>query len=131
MEREIKERMKQAMQMRSIKQAELAEKTGIDKGQISSYLAGKYKPKQENLSLLAVALDVSDYWLMGFDVSYERCENRIDEEQRVQVYAKQAYEMRDPERVLKTYEQLTEENRARVRAYMEKLLGVQRMEREV
>ena len=45
---------------------------GIDKGQISSYLSGKYKPKQENLSLVAAALDVSEYWLMGLDVSMDR-----------------------------------------------------------
>lgn len=127
---EIKERMKQAMQMRCMKQVELAEKTGIDKAQISSYLSGKYKPKQKNLSLIAVALDVSDYWLMGLDVPYERCGAGENEEQERQVwaYAKQIYEMREPEKVLRLYEQLTEENRAKVRVYMERLLGVQRME---
>lgn len=132
-QREIKERMKQAMQMRCMKQVELAEKTGIDKGQISSYLSGKYKPKQENLSLIAVALDVSDYWLMGFDVPCERSRNEANEEQerRVQAYAKQVYEMREPGKILKLYEQLTEENRAKVRVYMERLLGVQRMETSI
>ena len=108
----VRERMKQALHMRGMKQVELADKTGIDKGQISSYLSGKYKPKQENLSLIAAALDVSDYWLMGFDVQCERYGGRTNEEQerRVQVYANQMYEMRDPERVLKMYERLTEEN---------------------
>lgn len=132
-QRDIKERMKQAMQMRCMKQVELAEKTGIDKGQISSYLSGKYKPKQENLSLIAVALDVSEYWLMGLDVPCERCGIGESEEQerRIQAYAKQIYEMREPEKVLKLYEQLTEENRVKVRVYMERLLGVQRMETSV
>ena len=39
--------------------------------------------------------------------------------------------MREPERVLKTYEQLMEENRAKVRMYMERLLAVQRMETSI
>ena len=69
---QIRARIKEGLQMRNMKQAELADKTGIDKGQISSYLSGKYKPKQENLSLLAAALDVSEYWLMGLDVPMER-----------------------------------------------------------
>ena len=47
---EIKAHIKQALQMRNMKQAELADKTGIDKGQISSYISGRYKPKQENTS---------------------------------------------------------------------------------
>ena len=69
---EIKVRIKQALQMRNMKQVELSEKAGIDKGQISSYISGKYKPKQENLTLMAVALNVSEYWLMGLDVPMER-----------------------------------------------------------
>ena len=51
---------------------ELVEKTGIDKGQMSSYLAGRYKPKQKNLSLIAEALNVDEAWLMGYDVPMER-----------------------------------------------------------
>lgn len=129
-QKEIKERLKQAIKMRGMKQAELADKTGIDKGQISSYLSGKYKPKQENLSLLAAALDVSEYWLMGFDMPMERegSGEAVEQRQRFEAYAKQMYEMREPEKVLKMYKQLTEENRAKVRLYMERLLAVQRME---
>ena len=116
--------------MRGMKQAELADKTGIDKGQISSYLSGKYKPKQENLSLLAAALDVSEYWLMGFDMPMERegSGEAVEQRHRFEAYAKQMYEMREPEKVLKMYKQLTEENRAKVRLYMERLLAVQKME---
>ena len=35
---EIKDRIKIAMEIRDIKQSELVEKTGIDKGQLSSYI---------------------------------------------------------------------------------------------
>ena len=128
----IKERLKQAIEIRGMKQVELADKTGIDKGQISSYLSGKYKPKQENLSLLAAALDVSEYWLMGLDVPMEREDSGkvVEQKRRFEAYAKQMYARKEPEKVLGMYEQLTEENRARVRLYMERLLAVQKMERE-
>lgn len=69
---ETKDRIKEAMEIREIKQADLVEKTGIDKGQMSSYLSGKYKPKQRNLNLIAQALSVDEAWLMGFDVPMER-----------------------------------------------------------
>ena len=131
---EIRARIKQGLQMRNMKQAELADKTGIDKGQISSYLSGKYKPKQENLSLLAAALDVSEYWLMGLDVPMERegSEEAVREQRkRFEAYVQGIYEMREPEMVLKLYEQMTEENRAKVRLYMERLLAVQKMEKEI
>ena len=69
---ETKDRIKEAMEIREIKQAELVEKTGIDKGQMSSYLSGKYKPKQGNLEKIAKALFVDEAWLMGYDVPMER-----------------------------------------------------------
>lgn len=69
---ETKDRIREALDIREMKQAELVEKTGIDKGQMSSYLAGRYKPKQNNLHLIAEALSVDEAWLMGYDVPMER-----------------------------------------------------------
>lgn len=74
---ETKDRIKEAMEIREIKQAELVEKTGIDKGQMSSYLSGKYKPKQGNLERIAKALFVDEAWLMGYDVPMERNGSKI------------------------------------------------------
>lgn len=65
-------RIKEAMSLRNIKQSELVEKTGISKGALSSYISGRYNPKQGNLFLLARALNVSEAWLMGADVPIER-----------------------------------------------------------
>ena len=78
---ETKDRIKKAMEIREIKQVELVEKTGIDKGQLSSYLSGKYKPKQRNLNLIAQALSVDEAWLMGFDVPMERNHNEASKEE--------------------------------------------------
>lgn len=69
---EIKDRIKEAIKIREITQSELAEKAKIDKGQLSSYISGKYKPRQNNIDALSLALNVNEAWLMGFDVPMER-----------------------------------------------------------
>ena len=61
-------RLKEAMEDLNIKQTDLVRKTGLDKSLISNYLSGKYKPKQNNLYLIAKALDVNPKWLLGYNV---------------------------------------------------------------
>lgn len=68
----ISERLKQIMELRGLKPADLVKQTGINKGALSCYLKGKYAPKQNNIYLLAKALNVSEPWLMGADVPMER-----------------------------------------------------------
>lgn len=65
------DRLKEAMRIRDMKQVDLLARTGINKGAMSSYLAGRYEPKQKNLHALARALNVSEAWLMGLDVPME------------------------------------------------------------
>lgn len=65
---ELKDRLKEAMEIREFKQTDLVEKYGFDKGQLSSWLSGKYKPRQNNIAKLANALLVDEAWLMGYDV---------------------------------------------------------------
>lgn len=64
----ISKRMKSAMDMRDINQAELCRRTGIGKSSISTYLSGDYEPKQTNLYKIADALSVTIPWLSGYDV---------------------------------------------------------------
>lgn len=68
----IAERLRTGMELRNLKQADIIERTGINKGALSSYLSGKYEPKQKNILLLAKALDINENWLMGYDVPMER-----------------------------------------------------------
>lgn len=68
----IAERIKKALEIRQLKQADLVEKTKIGKSSISTYISGAYEPKQKNIYLIAKALDVSEAWLMGLDVPMER-----------------------------------------------------------
>ena len=65
-------RLKEGMELRNLKQVDLVEMTKINKGALSSYLSGKYSPKQDNIYKLAMALNVSEAWLMGYDVPIER-----------------------------------------------------------
>lgn len=65
-------RLKQAMELRNIKQVDLVEKTNLDKTLINKYLAGVTNARQRKLTLLADALNVNEVWLMGYDVPMER-----------------------------------------------------------
>lgn len=71
------DRLKQIMKEKNLKQIDilrLAEpylkKYGIKLGSnaLSNYVTGKVKPKQDKLTVLALALNVSESWLLGADV---------------------------------------------------------------
>lgn len=67
-------RLQKALTIRDMKQTDLVEKTGLPKSAISQYVSGKYEPKQKGIFLIAQALDVSEAWLMGYDVPMNRVE---------------------------------------------------------
>ncbi len=66
------DRIKEGLRLRNMKQADLVTLTGIGKASISTYLSGRYEPKQRNIYKIAKALNVSEAWLMGLDVPMER-----------------------------------------------------------
>ena len=66
------ERLKIALSQAKMKQIDLSNLTGIDKGSISNYLSGRYEPKSDAINKMAVALNVSEMWLWGYDVPMER-----------------------------------------------------------
>ena len=68
MENLIGVRINIALTNRGMRQSQLSYKTGIDRSAISSYISGRYKPKQDALFSMAKALRVSPQWLAGFDV---------------------------------------------------------------
>lgn len=74
----ISTRIQKAMDLRGLRQADLVNRTGINKGALSCYISGRYQPKQNNIYLLAKALDVNVEWLMGanVEVSHFREANR-------------------------------------------------------
>lgn len=81
-------RITEAMQAAGKKQADLMRATGLDRGAISSYISGKYEPKQKAINKLAVALDVSEMWLWGYDVPKTRTAVQKKNDQLVELIAK-------------------------------------------
>ena len=67
-------RIRQAMDLRGIKAVDLVQATGLGKSAISQYISGKYEPKQVAIHKIAKALNVSEAWLMGYDVPIQRAE---------------------------------------------------------
>lgn len=76
------ERIRKGLSIRSMKAVELCSKTGIPKSAMSQYINNKFEPKQDRVYLIAKALDVSEAWLMGYDVPMERAENTSDTQPR-------------------------------------------------
>lgn len=121
---DIKERIKQGLEIREITQTQLAARANIDKGQLSSYISGKYKPRQNNIDALAAALNVNEAWLMGFDVPMERASNNVETDQSVS----KSVECKE---ILEICEQLSTHNQRKVLTYSKNLLSTQQMEEDL
>lgn len=65
-------RLKKALDYNNMKPIDLSRKANINKSLISSYLSGVCKAKQDKLDIIARILNVSEAWLMGYDVDMDR-----------------------------------------------------------
>lgn len=65
-------RIAQALDINGMKQAELCKLAKVPKSSLSLYLSGAYEPKQNRIYDMAKVLNVSEAWLMGYDVPMER-----------------------------------------------------------
>lgn len=68
----MKNRIREALSIKNMRQVDLVEKTGLDKGAINHYVNNKYQPKQQALLSIAKALDVNEMWLAGYNVPMDR-----------------------------------------------------------
>lgn len=80
------ERLKTIMEERHMRQADLLEAAApyckaynvkMGRSALSQYVSGKVEPRQDKLSILSMALNVSEAWLMGYDVPRWRNENEF------------------------------------------------------
>ena len=69
---EKRNRIREALVLRGMKQVELCELTGIKKSSVNNWLSQRWQPKQDALMRMAKVLDVSEMWLAGYDVPMER-----------------------------------------------------------
>lgn len=65
-------RLRAGLAQLTMTQSELAKLSGVSKSSISRYLSGAWEAKQDAVYMLAHALNVSEAWLMGYDVPMER-----------------------------------------------------------
>lgn len=84
----ISQRLRQAMDHTGKRQIDLVRETGLDRGAISSYLSGKYEPKQKAIYKLAMALDVNEAWLLGYDVPMARTQESKKNDQLAKLIVK-------------------------------------------
>lgn len=70
---DLKDRLREALEVREKKAIDLTKDLKIPKSAISQYLSG-YRTIKDSKRLYVIAkyLDVSEAWLMGFDVPMER-----------------------------------------------------------
>lgn len=129
------DRLKQIMSERSLKQVDIleacqpyCEKYGVQlkKNDLSQYVSGKVEPKQDKLSILGLALNVNEVWLMGYNVPAGRDDlAKLEEQLREEssgcelfksCYGKEAFE------AVKLFVQLDTLDQGRVIGNIEQML---------
>lgn len=134
-------RLKEIMEKRNLRQIDILNLTlpycekynvKMNKSDISQYCSGKVEPNQDKLYVLGEALNVNEAWLMGFDVPMERIDLGLLQRQKdsrnafAKTWNLQYYE----KKVLKTFSELTDENKQKVIYYTDNLYNLQKMEEE-
>ena len=65
-------RIVEGLRRKGMTQMQLSKITKIPKSSICNYIRGDFEPKQDRIDLISRALDVSEAWLLGYDVPPER-----------------------------------------------------------
>lgn len=112
-------RLKEIMDTRNIKQVDILNickpfckkyDIKLGKNDLSQYVNGKVEPGQEKLDLLAEALQVSEAWLMGYDVPMTNDKNtptaRSEEEKEIDRQILDVFSRLSPERQKQALEYL-------------------------
>ena len=142
-------RLKEVMQLYNLRQIDVLKKAepyckklGIKMGRndLSQYVSGKVLPGQEKLTALSEALNVSETWLMGYDVPMnitewtkydERTSGKEASDDKVIKLAQNLLKFHGSgKQLMDNYEQLSDTNKKKVVDYSESLLKVQKMEEE-
>lgn len=116
----ISERLQIAMDKRKIKQIDLARVADVNQGALSRYIKGSYEPKSATIYKLALALDVSDMWLDGYDVPMERSQKQKEIDFKNNLYKKIAQDM-DLLKTISQYYNLPEEKQKTIRDLVDQM----------
>lgn len=116
----ISERLQIAMDKRKIKKIDLARVADVNQGALSRYLKGSYEPKSATIYKLALALDVSDMWLEGYDVPMDRSQKQKEIDFKNNLYKKIAQDM-DLLKTISQYYNLPEEKQKTIRDLVDQM----------
>lgn len=123
MKETVSNRLQFLLHERNIRQADVLEMLApyckqydvkIPRNALSQYITGKVVPKQDKIAILSMALNVSEAWLMGFDVPMKRVNLVSAKEDEA-----------DRESIIKLFISLTDENQKKLLDYAQLLLGSQ------
>ncbi len=124
------ERLAEAMRIREVSQTELHNRTGINKSSISTYLKGEYEAKQNKVYEIARALNVSEAWLMGYDVSINSEANDTEKRNGEAGAGGDGAANADEASVLSQYRRLSPEGKQYIHAQLRFRLGDEAEEKE-
>lgn len=72
MDENFSNRLKYAMTLRRMELADISYMTGIRKSKLKQYLSENRMPKSQAVHDMALALSVSEEWLLGLNVPLDR-----------------------------------------------------------
>lgn len=122
----FKNRLVEAMRINNIKASDLAKRTGLSKAQISQYVNGVYEAKQKALYKLAVALNVSEVWLMGKDVPMGRLLADKNQEQVSMFEQIKLYFGNDACELMELFVQLNQQGKEKAVENLEDLTAIEK-----
>lgn len=115
----FKNRLKELLLEKNMTQKELSDLTGITPSSISDWLRGKYEAKQDKIDIIATALNVSQAYLMGYDVP------KVN---RIKMFAKESNSNQsftnNQEKIISLFNKLNEEGQEKALAYTQDLVDI-------
>ena len=118
MKETISNRLKQIMAQRNLKQVDILNMSAplqrkynirLAKNDLSQYVNGKVEPNQDRIFLLSKTLNVSEAWLLGYNVPQEVVDKEDNTNELVSIYNKLVQERKNNVYQYAT-EQLVEQN---------------------
>ncbi|MDR0305599.1 MAG: helix-turn-helix domain-containing protein [Chitinispirillales bacterium] len=106
------ERLTEAIKLGGIRPIDLARLTGFNKGLISGYLKGTHgntNPRNDKVFKMANALNVSEHWLMGYDVPMEPNKPQSDTSEFMELIKSQMDMLKSQQETIKSQQETIRE----------------------
>lgn len=113
----FKNRLKELLIEKNMTQKELSDLTGITPSSISDWLRGKYEAKQDKIDIIATSLNVSQAYLMGYDVP------KVNNIKKLTKVSNQNSGLTtNQEKIIELFSELNEEGQEKAIAYTQDLV---------